>query len=194
MNYSSLILASKSSRRKDILKTAGIPFKVVDPKVDEKEYLSDTNNDPISIALELAKAKANDVAQDYGDYLVLAADTIVIFDNEVIGKPQSEDDAKIILNRLSGKSHKVVTAYNLLWKNNEVDIAKYAVTEVDLYPIETWEIDYYLKVEKYQDAAGAYKIQGSFAKFVKEIKGSYHNVMGLPIGDIYYNIKNILNL
>ena len=193
MNYN-LILASKSSRRKDILKMVGMPYKSITPKISEKEYLSDTSKDAKSIALTIAKEKAKLIAEENLDSIVLSADTIVVLDNEVIGKPKDIEDAKVILNRLSGNKHSVITAYNIVWKSNNIDILDYEETFVQLYPISYWEIEYYLKTEDTLDAAGAYKIQGSFAKFIKEINGSYHNVMGLPIGKIYNTIKELLEI
>ena len=192
LNYEHLILASKSSRRKDILKQVGIPFKTAIPNVDEKEYLSGTETNPISIALKIAQAKAEDVAKNHLDKLVLAADTMILLGDRIIGKPNSEEEARQTLMSLSNNEHKVITSYNLLNHEIGMDILDYDETLVSMYPIEAWEVENYLKKNEYKDAAGAYKIQGEFAKYVKWIKGSYHNVMGLPISKIFYAMKKAI--
>ena len=123
---------------------------------------------------------------------MLAADTIILFKNEMIGKPDSEDDARKIINKLSGNNHKVITGFSLLCREKKININDYDETSVDVYPLDFWEIENYLKSEKYMDAAGAYKIQEGFSKFIKKINGSFHNVMGLPIGKIYAHLKDVL--
>ena len=183
-----IILASKSPRRKQLLEIAGFTFEVKALEVDE----SFSPDMPVAaVAAYLAEKKAYAAQDDLLDKedLILAADSVVILENKIYGKPEDETDAKQILRQLSGKIHRVITGVCLL-KNNKKKVFS-GVSDVHFAALTEEEIEYY--VQKYQpyDKAGAYGIQDwiGWCKVLK-IEGSYSNVMGLPMELVYKELSN----
>ena len=175
-----LILASRSPRRKQILENMGMSFSVHIPNIEnENDYIFfHTLDESIQ---NLALAKAQTIAARFESPLVLGCDTIVVVDEQVIGKPADRDDAKSMLKKLSGRLHKVYSGIALI--RSEIHFAKTssACTEVVFREMADWEIDEYLLNNEYIDKAGAYAIQGRAMTFIDKINGCFYNVMGLPV-------------
>ena len=181
-----LILASGSPRRKELLETAGLDFKVIVADVDEKIPDGATPREAVK-ALALQKAQA--VAKDYEQSIVIGADTVVVCDGEILGKPKDEDDAFNMLRSLSGCTHTVCTGVALI---NGTEIRNFCeVTEVEFYNLSDEEIKVYIKTGEPMDKAGAYGIQGKGCVLVKQIVGDYFNVVGLPVSKVYRELSDM---
>lgn len=169
-----LILASQSPRRRELLSLLGYPFRVQVASVDETmEAL------PIEQAVaRLSYRKAAAVGAE-ADQVVIGADTVVVLDGAVLGKPRDEEDATRMLRSLSGKTHRVMTGVCVL--KGERMLTHTEVTEVTFRPLTDREIESYVATKEPMDKAGAYGIQGGAARFVEGIKGDYFNVVGLPV-------------
>ena len=189
-----IILASASPRRSELLKQAGFSFTVVPSTIEETR----TKTVPGQLAEDLAFQKANDVYETVKgnytdqDFMVIGADTIVYYDGEVLGKPADEQEAFDMLKLLSDRTHQVYTGLAIiLKKEGEKQIRLlHERTDVTFYPISDEELKDYIATGDPLDKAGAYGIQGAFAVHVKEIKGDYNNVVGLPIARLYQTIKD----
>lgn len=180
-NISNLILASKSPRRKEILTGIGINFSVETADIgDENRFFVENSNIETAI-IALARAKNKPISEKYPEFPVLSADTIVVIGEKVIGKPEDREDAKEILQMLSGKVHIVLTAVNLVCKNKNFDETVLEKTSVKFRKLDDFEIEEYLNTANYLDKAGAYGIQEHGLYFVEKIEGCYSNVIGLPI-------------
>ncbi len=171
-----LILASKSPRRKELLKQIGIPFVVV---VSDAEEVSGNSWTPAALVVENAKRKARAVAEKYPDSPVLGADTVVSSEGKIFGKPKDKDEARKMLTALSGKMHEVTTGLALI-NRNEIRTTN-VTTKVFFDTMTKADIDAYIATEEPMDKAGAYAIQGKAARFIEKIEGSYSNVVGLPL-------------
>ena len=171
-----LILASKSPRRKELLKQIGIPFVVV---VSDAEEVSGNSWTPAALVVENAKRKARAVAEKYPDSPVLGADTVVSSEGKIFGKPKDKDEARKMLTALSGKMHEVTTGLALI-NRNEIRTTS-VTTKVFFDTMTKADIDAYIATEEPMDKAGAYAIQGKAARFIEKIEGSYSNVVGLPL-------------
>ncbi len=179
MNKKEIVLASSSPRRKDILESLGIDFKVVKPDVKEEKVLKALP--PIDAVKKLALLKAQEVANTYVDCIVIAADTVVVCDNDLLGKPSSYEEAFLMLKKLGGRWHTVITGVSLVIKCEDISLVDTETTQVFIRHLTDEDIKAYLKTKEYIDKAGAYAIQGKGALLVKEIKGDYYNVVGLPV-------------
>jgi septum formation protein len=176
-----LILASQSPRRKDLLEQAGLAFEVIPGNFDEDSVPLDA---PESYARLLALEKANQIGNQYPDSWVIGADTVVWINGAILGKPHSKQDACSMLNQLSGQTHQVVTGYALI-RNAEQKLFTDAVrTDVSFKTLSTEEIEWYIHTSEPFDKAGGYAIQGLGTFLVKGIKGSYTNVVGLPVCEV----------
>ena len=175
-----LILASRSPRRKQILENMGLTFKIVAHEVDNEESYITIDQIEESIQ-KLAQAKAESVALGFPSSLILGSDTIVVIDKQVIGKPVHREDAKLMLQRLSGKKHTVYSGVALYCTELPFSETAVACTDVLFRDVEEWEIDEYLDHDEYADKAGAYAIQGRAMTFIEKIDGCFYNVMGLPV-------------
>ncbi len=173
-----LILASGSPRRAELLRTAGIEFTVRISDVDEAVL---TGESPLDYVLRLSRAKAMAVAGN--DVLVLGADTIVVIDGDIAGKPVNTEDARRMLKALNGKWHDVLTAVSLL-REGKIQ-SEVSITRVKFTEMSESEIDWYISTGEPMDKAGAYGIQGYASRFVECIEGSYSNVVGLPVHMVY---------
>jgi septum formation protein len=175
-----IILASKSPRRKAILAQMGFTFKVVAPPAFNEEAYIDANRLPASIE-RLAKAKALAVAERYPGFLVLGADTVVVQEKRVFGKPASRKNARAMLMALSGSRHRVYTGVALVCKTRSFSATASVCTDVFFRKTGIDEIEAYLALDEYRDKAGSYAIQGRAMAFVERINGCYYNVVGLPV-------------
>lgn len=188
-----IILASASPRRKQLLEQAGFSF-TVKPSTVEEIITEDT---PDRIAESLAFQKANDVYQqlkpDYTDrdFCVIGADTIVYYDREILGKPENEQEAFDMLKMLADRTHQVYTGMAVIMRTNgeKRSLLFHDRTDVTFYPIDDYELKNYIATRDCMDKAGSYGIQGAFAIHIKEIRGDYNNVVGLPISKLYQALK-----
>jgi septum formation protein len=177
----SIVLASESPRRVDILRTLGISFSIIPPDIDETKLKDET---PQEFVARISYEKANKVGQHFPDKWVIAADTIVVLKGKVLGKPMNERDAFNMLRTLRGKWHKVITGYCVLNLLKNVVYRDIVETKVFLRHMTDDEITRYIKTSEPMGKAGSYAVQGKGGYMVKEIKGSYTNVVGLPICEI----------
>jgi nucleoside triphosphate pyrophosphatase len=173
-----LILASGSPRRAELLRAAGIEFTVRIADVDETILPGESPRDYV---LRLSRAKALAVAGE--DEILLGADTTVLIEDEIAGKPVDLEDARRMLKALSGKWHEVLTGVTLL-QGHKI-LSDVAVTRVKFSEMSEPEIDWYVSTGEPMDKAGAYGIQGYASRFVECIEGSYSNVVGLPVQMVY---------
>ena len=182
---STLILASASPRRAELLHAAGFQFVVRAPAVDESVGDGESARDYV---LRLSVDKARAVTRGPGE-LVLAADTTVVVDDEILGKPVDELDAVRMLRRLAGRSHQVLTGVCVL--SGDAVESRVATTEVEFLPMDEDEIAWYVATGEPMDKAGAYGIQGRCSRFVARVDGSYANVVGLPVAVVYDILKRL---
>lgn len=185
-----IILASASPRRRELLAAAGVIFQVAAADGEEKITL----DKPEEIVRELSEQKATAVALNFDmeeGTVVIGADTIVSYNNEILGKPVDESDAFKTLKMLQGNIHQVYTGVTVLIKKNGKweDISFSESTDVSFYPVSDEEIRTYIASGEPMDKAGSYGIQGGFGIYVKEIRGEYTNVVGLPVGRLFYEMK-----
>ncbi len=178
-----IILASNSPRRKELLSQAGIEFEVISANIEE---ITDKEK-PDEIVMDLSLQKAKAVAVNNPGQVVLAADTVVAFEGVVLGKPKDEADAINMLKLLSGKTHQVYTGVTLIDCSGATNTFC-ECTEVSMYDNSDDLIQKYVSTKEPMDKAGAYGIQGIGAVLVKEIKGDYNNVVGLPLAKVYREI------
>jgi len=176
-----IILASSSPRRKELLERIGLRFEVIPSEIEERAIAGET---PIEHVMRLAKEKTFEVANNLKASCIIGADTIVLLDGEILGKPAGEDEARRMLQRLSGREHKVITGFCIFETDTKELITDYTVTRVMIKDLTEEEIEAYLKTEESFDKAGGYAIQGKGSFLVKEIKGSYTNVVGLPLCEV----------
>ena len=181
-----IILASASPRRSDILTKFGFKFTVIKSDFNETNELEN----PCETAMGFALGKAKNVAENTlldNDTIVLGADTVVYFENEILGKPKDKGQARAMLNRLSGNEHKVITGYALISKDKVV--TGYDESSVVFNELPSSLINEYVETGLPLDKAGSYGLQDGF-DIVKEYKGSYYNIVGLPIEKIIEELKN----
>ncbi len=181
------ILASKSPRREYILSQAGFKFSIVHSNVTE---ISEIKLPPEAFCEHWAREKAKKVAKKYPDHLIIGADTVVVLDNQILGKPKIPEKGEIMLNSLSGRTHEVITGVSFIF-NDEVDFTFNETTLVSINSLSSKEISDYIYTYKPYDKAGSYGIQDFFAVHINKIVGCYYNVMGLPISSFYKYYKNI---
>jgi septum formation protein len=174
-----LVLASRSPRRSEILRQAGIPFLVRPAEVDESPL---SHERPDRYVQRLAEEKARAVPAAEGE-IVLGADTTVVIDGEMLGKPNDAEDARRMLTLLSGRKHEVLTGICL--RRGVQTLSDCGVTAVWFDPMSAREIDEYIASGEPMDKAGAYAIQGLASKYIDKIEGSYFNVVGLPVSLVY---------
>lgn len=178
-----IILASNSPRRRELLSQAGIDFEVI--PADIEEVICDEA--PDKVVMSLSKQKALWVAENNPGRIVIGADTIVAYDGEILGKPVDENEALDMLSMLSGRTHKVYTGVTIVRPGKDgFETETFAEeTEVVMYQNDRQTLLEYIATGEPMDKAGAYGIQGRGAVLVKEIKGDYNNVVGLPLARVY---------
>lgn len=175
-----LILASGSPRRKDMLTAAGYSFRVIVPDVDESNH---DNLPPEELVTDLARRKGLAISPEYPRAIVLSADTVVVREGEILGKPGSEAEAVRMLSSLSGRTHEVLTGYCLARDTRIVKLAA-VTTQVTFRILTKAQVVAYAAAGSPLDKAGAYGIQDLGGSLVKEIRGSYTNVVGLPLAEV----------
>lgn len=174
-----IILASSSPRRKELLELTGLDFDIEFPDVDESMAPGET---PREHVVRLAREKASSVAENHQEAIVLACDTAVILNgNVVLGKPRDKRDAREMLQHLAGREHTVLSSIAGLWMKRHKQYAVTVETKVRMKQLEDWEIQWYIDSGEPLDKAGAYALQGRGSVFVEGIVGSYTNVIGLPL-------------
>lgn len=185
-----LILASASPRRKELLEKIGLPFTVQPAKGEERI----TQKSPAAVVMELSRQKAEEIAAaKTGDCIIIGADTVVAKGEKIMGKPKDAADAKQMLRSIADDCHQVYTGVTLIRTGaHPQSVTFQEKTDVFLYPISDAELDAYIASGDPMDKAGAYGIQGDFAIYVKRIAGDYYNVVGLPIGRVYQELKRML--
>ena len=182
-----IVLASKSPRRQELLKGIGVDFTILTKEVDES-YPSRIPSIDVAPFLSLKKAKAFENAELPENYMVITADTVVIVDNEILGKPKDRDDAFRMIKMLSGKVHKVVTGVTVHTKDKTKTFS--VTSKVMFETLDNQEIEYYIDNYKPYDKAGAYGVQEWIGCCgVSNVEGSYFNVMGLPTQKLYKVLK-----
>jgi septum formation protein len=186
-----LILASASPRRAEILSAAGIPFEVRASKIDESRLPGES---PDKMVERLARAKAEAVVRGVlqtGPTIILGADTIVVANYEILGKPGSAATAREMLQKLRGRDHLVITGFALLRVPDGKMRVSHATTRVWFSNMTDAEIDSYVATEEPLDKAGAYAIQGIAGKYIPRIEGCYFNVVGLPMARVWKAMKEL---
>jgi septum formation protein len=182
-NRPNIVLASASPRRRELLAGLGIRFQVVPSQIDEERLADESAEDFVR---RLSRDKALDVANrsDVEGRWFIGSDTIVVCDQQILGKPTDHDDARRMLQLLSGRSHQVMSAYTIHDRATEEDIVHCEITEVRFRPLTGREIEGYIASGEPADKAGSYAIQGLGAFMVTAINGSYTSVVGLPLSQI----------
>ena len=183
------ILASSSPRRRELLLRLQTPFDIILPDVDES--IIPPYGSPETYCTALAELKANDISQHYPNNLVIGADTIVVLDDQIMGKPDDKSQAQKMLNSLSGRTHHVYTGVCLKWAERNIHHLFAEITMVTFRELEERDINHYIENCPPYDKAGSYGIQDWSAVFVQEIKGCYDNVVGFPISRFYQELKKL---
>jgi septum formation protein len=183
-----LILASVSPRRIELLRLAGIDFTVMPSGIDESSRPGET---PREHVLRLSEEKALAVAGTHPGCRVLGADTIVVVAGEILGKPGSAAEARAMLEKLSGREHEVFTGFSIAGPGKGLPLRRVVESKVLFREITDGEMDWYTGTEEPYDKAGAYAVQGVAAVFIREIHGSYTNVMGLPLCEVVEALREI---
>ena len=182
-----IVLASKSPRRQELLKGIGVDFSILTKEVDES-FPSKLPLIDVAPFLSLKKAKAFEDSELPENYMVITADTVVIVENEILGKPKNRDDAVRMMNLLSGKVHKVVTGVTVHTKEKTKTFS--VISKVTFETLDNQEVNYYIDNFKPYDKAGAYGVQEWIGYIgVSNVEGSYYNVMGLPTQRLYKVLK-----
>lgn len=182
-----LILASSSPRRKELLELLGIPFQV---RASDVEETYQDGLQPHEIVMELARIKSKAIADTYKNSIVIGADTIVVSEGSVLGKPRDKAEAISMLMQLSGKVHQVYTGVALA-KDGRTHLF-YEKTNVEFWPLDTNDIEQYVLTGEPFDKAGSYGIQGYGSLLVKRIEGDYFTVVGLPVSRLNRELKDIM--
>jgi len=185
-----IILASRSPRRQLLLRQLGLAFEVRESGIDES---FDELQSPVDHVNILSHRKAADVGHNYSDAFVIGADTIVVLDDAILGKPVDPEDATRMLTTLSGRTHRVYTGFTILDRPSDQFLTDYAVTEVTFRKLIPEEIVAYIRTGSPMDKAGAYGIQDDYgAVFIKKINGCYYNVVGLPLTKVFQTLLRII--
>lgn len=190
-----IILASASPRRKELLSQIGLYPQIIPSAIEEK--ITDTALE--KVVMSLAMQKAEDVARKVISQgrqegaAVIGADTVVAINGTILGKPKDKNDAARMIKMLQGQTHQVYTGVSIFaWDNGmEKTASFFEETHVTVYPMDEREIDRYVSSGEPDDKAGAYGIQGLFAAHIKKIDGDYNNVVGLPTGRVYQELKSL---
>lgn len=185
-----LILASQSPRRKELLEQAGLEFEVITPIEDEKNQILSKNN-PENYVEQLSLFKALDVFSRYPNGTVIGADTVVVLGNEILEKPIDEADAFIMLKKLSGQKHRVITGVTLMSSHYKETFS----TSTDVYfkELTDFEIKTYISTKEPLDKAGSYAIQGLGSKLIEKHEGDLFTVIGLPLKEVVEKLKKAKN-
>ena len=193
----SIVLASKSLDRRKLFNLAKMEFEVLETNIDEEKFKSKIN-DPIQLVTLLAEEKLNYakkiLEQENKDAIIIAADTVVECNNEIIGKAKDENHAFEILKKLSDSTHNLITGFAITETNNPKLIVDYDITSVKFLDLSENDIREYIKSEEWKGRAGAYSIRERASLFIESVNGSISNVIGLPMQKIYVILKNEFSL
>lgn len=182
-----IILSSASPRRHDILYEFGYMHKVVPSHVDE---ISTYKKEPKEVCETNSYLKANDIYKDYPNETIIGADTIVVINNKILGKPKDKEEAIHMLQELSDNTHEVITGVTVINKDNKITFS--VTSYVTFKKLSLDDINYYIENDNVYDKAGSYAIQNPILqKYIKEIKGSYYNIVGLPIEKLMEVLDNL---
>jgi len=184
----SFILASASPRRRELLQCIGLTFDVIPSDIDE---IALEHENPQEQVLRLSKEKSVSVARENPARWVLGADTIVVADRHILGKPSALEEARAMLTLLSGRTHSVITGYSIVNTDTDVMVHRTVESLVIFKDIDEDEKDWYVNSREPYDKAGGYAVQGMASYFVKEIQGSYTNVVGLPLCEVVTSLKEV---
>ncbi len=185
---SPFILASASPRRQELLRSVGLKFKTIPAHVNE-DYCE--GESPREHVQRLARDKALAVARKYPESWVLGADTIVVIDGLILGKPKNKTQARQMLERLSGREHNVFTGFTLSHTASRSRKTKVIRSAVQFKQISAEEMEWYISCDEPYDKAGGYAVQGRGAYFIQSIRGSYTNVIGLPLCEVLEELKKM---
>ena len=185
-NMKAIILASASPRRKELLEQIGLKFRV-EPSNYQENIRFDLEPHDLARALSLEKARL--VARNHRNALVIAADTFIVFEGRILGKPRTETEAKEMLETMSGKPHSVITGFTIIDTDSNKTVSRSVETRVHLRKLGSDEIDAYVRSKEPLDKAGAYAIQGLGSVIVERIEGDYSNVIGLPLSALTESLK-----
>ena len=180
-----MILASNSKRRQEILRDMGFNFKVLTADIEE---ISD-KKEISEMILDIAEKKLDKIAKENVNEFVLAADTVVELEGRIFGKPKSREEAESFLKTLSGKTHKVITAYVFKNISKNIFIKDVVISKVKFYDLDDETIKWYLDTSEPFDKAGAYGIQGQGRVLVEKIEGDYFAIMGFPVSNFLKNLR-----
>ncbi len=184
-----LILASASARRAQILRDAGLPFQIISSAIDEAPMEGES---PQDLVRRLAEQKAQLVAaRAVGPAIVIGADTVVVLNGKILGKPRSAEEARAMLEQLSGRTHAVITGIALIRLPDEAARQELETTQVTFAPMTEEDISSYVATGEPFDKAGGYAIQGRGGRHITRIEGGYFNVVGLPLGKLYGLLKEL---
>ncbi|MDO8667524.1 MAG: nucleoside triphosphate pyrophosphatase [bacterium] len=188
MQKRKIVLASGSPRRKKLMEQIGLEFEIVESNFDE-----DSVNlaDPIELAKFLALKKAQAVVARYDDAIIIGADSVVIFKGQVLGKPKTAVDAKRVLRELSGKKNRGITGYCLIDTKNKTVVNKHSEAVVKFRTLSDAEIDEYVATGEPLDMAGSYGLMDKGAVLMESIRGNFYSIVGLPINEVYVELKKM---
>ena len=192
-----IVLASKSLDRRKLFNLAKMDFEVLETNVDEEQFKTEIN-DPIQLVKKLAEEKAKSakitLKSNNTDAIIIAADTVVECNNEIIGKAKNENNAFDILKKLSNNTHNLITGFAITDTNKPKIIVDYDITVVKFLNLSEDDIREYIKSEEWKGRAGAYSIRERASLFIESVNGSISNVIGLPMQKIYVILKNEFSL
>ncbi len=188
MQKRKIVLASRSPRRKKLLEQLGLEFEVVESSYDEDMNAA---TDPYELAKLLAFKKAEAVAKNYGDALVIGADTFTILEGKLIGKPKDKDEARNFLKNFSGKSHKVITGLAIIDTRNDKIVKKTGEAIIKFRNLDDREIEEYVATGRPLDAAGAYNMTDQGATLIESVSGDYYVVVGFPLSQLYSELRKM---
>ena len=181
-----IVLASASPRRKELLEQIGLQFEVEPSNCDEEIT---SGSEPHEMARKLSLGKATAAASKHRNALIIAADTLVVFGNRILGKPHTDSEAREMLRALNGQAHSVITGFTILDTESGKVLSRSVETRVHMRKLTLREIDSYVRSKEPLDKAGGYAIQGLGAVLVDRIEGDYFNVVGLPLSAMAESLK-----
>ncbi|HEX7415717.1 MAG TPA: Maf family protein [Smithellaceae bacterium] len=183
-----LILASASPRRQELLRFVGLKFKTIPAHLNEDYSEGESPREHVQ---RLSQDKAIVIAKKYPNAVVLGADTIVVIDKSILGKPENKYQARKMLRKLSGREHKVFTGFTIAHVASKIKQTKVIQSAVKFKTISAAELEWYIACDEPYDKAGGYALQGRGAYFIQSIRGSYTNVIGLPLCEVLETLKKL---
>ena len=188
MKSKKIVLASRSPRRKQMLDQIGLQF-----EIRESEYEEDMSakSDPYELVKFLALNKARDVAKHYDDTIIIGADTVVVLDNEVIGKPKDREEIRGLLRKFSGREHKVISGFAVIDTKNNIEVNDFGEASLLFRDLTDEEIDDYINCGDPIDVAGGYNMFAKAPVFLESIRGDFYSIIGLPLNKIFVELRKL---